>query len=97
MTKGTSFADIELGEGNANYVKTYDVLVGDKGRKHLMPKRGIAILCWSVPLSSPCERVRPSYADNPFSSFASSISSMDARLDPVSMCGLEVGDAHIIR
>lgn len=68
VTKGTSFADIELGEGNANYVKTYDVLVGDKGRKHLMPKRGIAILC--------C---------------------MDARLDPVSMCGLEVGDAHIIR
>lgn len=53
VTKGTSFADIELGEGNANYVKTYDVLVGDKGRKHLMPKRGIAILCWSVPLSSP--------------------------------------------
>lgn len=50
MTKGSSFADIELGEGNANYVKTYDVLVGDKGRKHLMPKRGIAILCWSVAL-----------------------------------------------
>ncbi|KAG0665433.1 hypothetical protein C6P46_006880 [Rhodotorula mucilaginosa] len=44
VTKGSSFADIELGEGNANYVKT-----------------------------------------------------MDARLDPVSMCGLEVGDAHIIR
>lgn len=56
MTKGTSFADIELGEGNANYVKTYDVLVGDKGRKHLMPKRGIAILCWLVHLPSPCDR-----------------------------------------
>ncbi|POY76054.1 hypothetical protein BMF94_0777 [Rhodotorula taiwanensis] len=68
VTKGSSFADVELAENNANYVKTFDALVGDKGRKHLMPKRGIAIIC--------C---------------------MDARLDPVNMCGLEVGDAHIIR
>lgn len=46
VTKGSSFADVELAENNANYVKTFDALVGDKGRKHLMPKRGIAIICW---------------------------------------------------
>ncbi|GAA6015761.1 hypothetical protein JCM8202_001109 [Rhodotorula sphaerocarpa] len=68
VTQGSSFANGELPGNNANFVKTYDALVGDKGRKHLMPRRGIAIIC--------C---------------------MDARLDPNAMCGLEVGDAHIIR
>ncbi|GAA5913614.1 hypothetical protein JCM8208_003990 [Rhodotorula glutinis] len=43
--KGSSFADAELAVNNSNFIKTYDVLVGDKGRAHLMPKRGIAVLC----------------------------------------------------
>ncbi|BGP37448.1 hypothetical protein JCM10449v2_001354 [Rhodotorula kratochvilovae] len=43
--KGSSFADAELAVNNSNFIKTYDVLVGDKGRAHLMPKRGIAVVC----------------------------------------------------
>ncbi|GAA6048213.1 hypothetical protein JCM3770_003715, partial [Rhodotorula araucariae] len=43
--KGGSFADAELAVNNSNFIKTYDVLVGDKGRAHLMPKRGIAVVC----------------------------------------------------
>ncbi|GJN88094.1 hypothetical protein Rhopal_001050-T1 [Rhodotorula paludigena] len=43
--KGPSFADAELAVNNSNFIKTYDVLVGDKGRAHLMPKRGIAVIC----------------------------------------------------
>lgn len=73
-----------------------------------MPKRGIAILCWSV---SPLEERNSILGRNgetpPRGDGRQDLTrlaldsarerSMDARLDPVSMCGLEIGDAHIIR
>lgn len=46
--KGKSFADTELAVNNSNFIKTYPALVGEKGKLHLMPRRGIALICWCV-------------------------------------------------
>lgn len=42
---GPSFADSSAAENNELFVKTYDTLVGERGKVHLMPRRGIAVIC----------------------------------------------------
>ncbi|GAA5868292.1 hypothetical protein JCM8547_002307 [Rhodosporidiobolus lusitaniae] len=42
---GPSYADAEAATANSLFVKTYETLVGEKGKLHLMPRRGIAVIC----------------------------------------------------
>ncbi|GAA5973387.1 hypothetical protein JCM11641_003106 [Rhodosporidiobolus odoratus] len=44
-TNGPSFADAELAVNNSQFVKMYQTLYGEKGKLHLMPRRGIAVIC----------------------------------------------------
>ncbi|GAA6042666.1 hypothetical protein JCM8097_008277 [Rhodosporidiobolus ruineniae] len=42
---GPSFADADAAVNNSQFVKMYPTLVGEKGKLHLMPRRGIAVIC----------------------------------------------------
>ncbi|GAA6006253.1 hypothetical protein JCM10207_000577 [Rhodosporidiobolus poonsookiae] len=42
---GPSYAASEVAMRNSQFVKMYDTLYGEKGKLHLMPRRGIAVIC----------------------------------------------------